>query len=68
MARTEDRAREVRLRRAAERQGLSLHKSRRRDKLALDYGTYMLRDGRGLDLLDGNASLDDVEEYLARKH
>jgi hypothetical protein len=68
MARTEDRAREVRLRRAAERQGLSLHKSRRRDKLALDYGTYMLRDGRGLDLLDSNASLDDVEEYLTRKH
>jgi hypothetical protein len=37
-----DKIREQRLRRAAERQGLSLTKSRRRDPRAVDYGGYML--------------------------
>lgn len=35
---------ENRLRRAAERQGLRLERSRRRDRRATDYGTYMLVD------------------------
>lgn len=37
---------ESRLRRAAQRQGLVLCKSRRRDPRAYDYGTYCLVDGR----------------------
>jgi hypothetical protein len=48
-----------RLRRAAERQGLTLSKSRRRDPRATDYGTYQL-GGRAL------ADLDAVEEALSR--
>ena len=56
---------ENRLRRAAERQGLRLEKSRRRDTRAIDWGTYQLVDpynntliayglqsGYGLDLSD----------------
>lgn len=38
----EDKIRENRLRRAAERQGLRLEKSRRRDPRASEYGTYHL--------------------------
>jgi hypothetical protein len=66
----EDKVRENRLRRAAQRQGLTLTKSRRRDPRATDYGTYMLTDtstnavvahggqsGYGL-------SLDDIETAL----
>jgi hypothetical protein len=37
---------ETRLRRAADRQGLRLVRSRRRDERALDYGTYWLVDHR----------------------
>lgn len=39
-----EKVRENRLRRMAERQGLALVKSRRRDRHAWDYGTYMLLD------------------------
>lgn len=39
---TEEKVRENRLRRMAERQGLRLEKSRRRDPRALDYGGYMI--------------------------
>ncbi len=65
-----DKIRENRLRRMAERQGLAVQKSRRRDPDAYDFGTYMLVD------LVGNAvvasglqsgygmTLDDVERYL----
>jgi hypothetical protein len=67
-----DRVRENRLRRMAERQGLRLERSPRRDPNDLGYGTYQLihtytravvhaghddQTGDGLDL-------DDVEEYL----
>ncbi|MHB8297969.1 MAG: hypothetical protein ACYDDW_05245 [Dermatophilaceae bacterium] len=65
-----DKVRENRLRRAAQRQGLTLAKSRRRDTRATDYGTYMLVDpstnavvahggqsGYGL-------SLDEIESAL----
>lgn len=46
MARLDEaqRTRESRLRRMAERQGLQLQKSRRRDPRAWDYGTYQLVD------------------------
>jgi hypothetical protein len=36
----DDKIRENRLRRMAARQGLALHKSRRRDPRAIDYGRY----------------------------
>ena len=39
-----DKVRENRLRRMAERQGLQLVKSRRRDPRATDYGGYMIVD------------------------
>jgi len=42
----EDKVRENRLRRMADRQGLVLKKSRRRDPRALDYGSYWLIEPR----------------------
>lgn len=52
MARTTERTRENRLRRMAERQGVQLVKSRRRDPRATDYGRYYLsnRPGEWFDL------------------
>ena len=68
---TDEKVRENRLRRVADRQGLRLAKSRRRDERALDYGCY------GLITLEGNvsvfepvgssihvATLDEVSSYL----
>lgn len=61
---------ENRLRRAADRQGLQLVKSRRRDPRAVDYGTYMIVDQRtnavvGYGLQSGyGLSLEAVEDYL----
>jgi hypothetical protein len=43
---TEEKVRENRLRRMAEREGYRLAKSRRRDPFAIDYGTYSLIDVR----------------------
>lgn len=43
---TEERVRENRLRRVAERRGLKLTRSRRRDPKALDFGLYWLTDQR----------------------
>lgn len=57
-----EKVRENLLRRMADRQGLSLVKSRRRDPRALDYGRYRLVRGRTT-VLDTKA-LDDVEAYL----
>ncbi len=69
----EQKVREARLRRMAERQGLRLQKSRRRDPLALDYNGYQLIDPRSNALVFGEragdgfgASLDDIEVYLKR--
>ena len=67
---TTEKIRENRLRRMAERQGLALHKSRRRDERALDFGTYGLYDANRnvLEVGDPNTgyglSLDDVERAL----
>lgn len=64
----EDKIRENRLRRAAQRQGLTLTKSRRRDPRATDYGKYMLVDqdhnvvASGADFY--GLSLDDVDKAL----
>lgn len=55
--------REVRARRAAERQGIALSKSRRRDPRALDFGLWTLDDPRRQRHLTG-LTLDQVEHYL----
>lgn len=66
-----DKIRENRLRRMAERQGLQLQKSRRRDPRALDYARYQLVDVYTNALVAGSSpwggyglDLDDVEEFL----
>jgi hypothetical protein len=70
MAAREDQVRENRLRRMAQRQGLKMVKSRRRDERALDYGGYMLLDvDTGGANVGGvprpySASLDEIEGYL----
>lgn len=64
--------RENRLRRAADRQGLRLSKSRSRDPQAIDYGLYALVDVQtnGLvhpalaDRWTHALTLDEVEEWL----
>ena len=70
MATESDRTRETRLRRMAERQGLHLEKSRRRDPRALDYGEYYVSDATtGVQLAGYSHSLRDldaVEYWLNR--
>lgn len=67
---TAEKVRENRLRRMAERQGLRLLKSRRRDERAIDYGGFMLVDAEtGLAIAGGSPvpyflSADDVEAWL----
>jgi hypothetical protein len=56
-----DKVYENRLRRTAERQGLTLAKSRRRDRLALDYGWFI---NRGKRQLAHFTELADVERWL----
>lgn len=58
---------ENRMRRKAERQGLKLAKSRRRDPDALDYGTYWLVDAAtSIQVLgdEWGADFEDVVDYL----
>lgn len=66
-----EKTRETRLRRQAERRGLRLQKSPRRDADARDFGTYQLVDEREgwivAEQLAGQGyglTLDDVEEWL----
>ncbi len=63
---TDDKVRENRLRRMADRQGLKLTRSRRRDPRALDYGLYWLADARtsALESPEAGLTLDEVEQYL----
>jgi hypothetical protein len=68
-----ERVRENRLRRVADRQGLRLVKSRRRDPRAVDYGRYMLVDlATGAVVVGAGAlgrpvwDLDQVEAHLTR--
>jgi hypothetical protein len=56
------------------RQGLQLHRSRRRDPRALDYGAYWLTDSiRGRVVCGGEPGsgryikLDEIEAYLTRE-
>jgi hypothetical protein len=66
---SDEKVRENRLRRMAERQGLVLHKSRRRDPRALDYGTYYVTDRDRNVLVSGERmSLDEIEAYLTGEH
>lgn len=55
-----DKVRENKLRRMAERQGLRLEKSRRRDPYALGYGGYRLVDERSGSVAAGDSSIDDA--------
>ncbi len=57
-------AHENRLRRMADRQGLRLEKSRRRDPLARDYGEIYIVNQRGTKIGTFH-SLDDAEAWLA---
>jgi hypothetical protein len=63
----DEKVRENRLRRMAERQGLMLRKSRRRDPRAVDYGRYWLIDLDTTGVVAGGQfgiDLDDVESHL----
>jgi hypothetical protein len=68
-----EKVRENRLRRMAQRQGLRLLKSRRRDPNARDYGGFALikPDGNsaehGFDPWPYSATLDEIEEVLKRR-
>lgn len=61
-----DKVRENRLRRMAERQGLRLVKSRRRDPRAVGFGMYQLDDGAAPLAVDPayRLSMDEVEHRL----
>ena len=65
---SDDKVRENRVRRMAERQGFRLVKSRRRDPRAVDYGAYWLTDQRSNTIAAGDPqrgmSLDDAEIWL----
>jgi hypothetical protein len=69
-----EKVRENRLRRAAERQGLKLHKSRTRDPRAISFDRWWIGDALTGNVVAGMGelgrphwTLDDVEEYLNRK-
>lgn len=67
----EDKIRENRLRRMAERQGLALRKSRRRDPNALAYGLFMVIEPKANVIVAGSSEigfsldLDGVEDWLS---
>lgn len=62
-----EKVRENRLRRAAERQGLILRKSRRRDPLSLTFGRWWVRDANNvLRSPEGGLTLNELEEYLRK--
>jgi hypothetical protein len=70
MGKDPQKIREDRLRRMAQRQGLMLEKSRRRDPNALDFGCYRLIDTNtkgvvfGATPLPYSATLDEIEAWL----
>jgi hypothetical protein len=63
---TTEKVRENRLRRMADRQGLALRKSPRRDPRALDYGVYRLVAGKNRVVAESK-DLDAIEDYLTRE-
>jgi hypothetical protein len=67
MAEQTEKVRENRVRRMAERQGLILRKSRRRDPRALDFGGYRLIDAEANVLVypdQYGTDLNGIEEFL----
>jgi hypothetical protein len=68
MSETEYKVLENRLRRAADRQGLRIVKSRRRDPRAIDYGSYWLLDVETSGIVEGDRNvgmtLADVADFL----
>jgi hypothetical protein len=68
----DNKVKENRIRRMADRQGLRLEKSRRRDPRAIDYGGFMLVNVRKNFVLRGgepfpySATLDEIEACLTR--
>jgi hypothetical protein len=63
----DDKIRENRIRRMAERQGLTIRKSRRRDPRAVDYGKYWVFEAATDVLVAGGQpglNLDGVEDWL----
>jgi hypothetical protein len=64
-----EKVRANRLRRMAQRQGLVLQKSRRRDPRAIDYGRWLIVDPNRNAIVAGEPgrwTLDDVERFLTR--
>jgi hypothetical protein len=67
----QNKVRENRIRRAAQRQGLTLTKSRRRDARATDFGTFMLIDEQTNAVVASGSQysygmdLDAVEAFLS---
>jgi hypothetical protein len=65
-----DKVTENRIRRMAERQGLTLLKSRRRDPRAIDFNGFMLTDAAtnivviGADSFAYSCELDEIERFL----
>jgi hypothetical protein len=70
MSDASEKVKENRLRRMAERQGLRLVKSRRRDPHAIDFGKYALVSAETNGIVFGSGSfgydadLEDIERYL----
>jgi hypothetical protein len=60
----EEKVRENRLRRMADRQGLRLEKSRRRDVRAWDYGTWRLVNAQTDAVVAEFIDVDEVERRL----
>jgi hypothetical protein len=62
----EEKVRENRIRRVAARRGYELHKTRRRDPHALDYGTYTLVNAmtNGAMYHFTNVGLDEIETFF----
>ena len=71
MTTTDVQARESRLRRLAERRGLSLQKSKRRDRMAPDFGKFRLIEVMGehavvlgAERFAFSATMDDIEKWF----
>jgi hypothetical protein len=67
---TEEKVMENRIRRVAQRRGLKVSKSRRRDPKALDFGGYMLVDIASNSVVLGgspiaySATIQEIDAYL----
>jgi hypothetical protein len=58
-----EKTRENKARRALDRQGYTLAKSRRRDPRAIGYGTFQIVDARGVSVAGERMSLEAVEKW-----